>query len=138
MPVNPIRNELEEISIQFESWRKEHPHRHYPKRLWKHALILLETRDIKEVAKATGYPPSYLLRKAKSQPSPLPVLSELQFVEIQPQPQVMIPDLSANSEIRLHLKKSGDAMAELSFQGSVSELFPLLSNLFKEGDLCSK
>lgn len=138
MPTILIQNELEEVRSQFHNWRKNHPHQHSPKRLWQRALALLAVHDLKDVAKATGYPPSYLRRKMKGESFRPPVRVEPQFVEVQMQPQKPLPDFSSEREIKLHLKQPKGTTAELSFRGAPTEVFSLLTDLFKEDGACCR
>lgn len=132
MPSFAISNELEELSRLFRYWSKNNTHKHYPQSLWQRAIELLVKYDLKDVAKSTGYPPSYLRRKMKRHSSSLQTLSEPQFVEVQvQQTEKSDSSISSDREIRVMLKQSEGKTAELSFQGKVSEAFPLLFELFR-------
>lgn len=115
-------NELETLGKAFHEWRRNNPNSRYPKDLWDQALELTTSYGFDAVAKLTGYPPSYLRRKSERRLSTASY--ETQFVELNPNTPV-IPQ-----EVKLRIQKSG-LMAEMSFQGDIEQIFPLLYSMTK-------
>ncbi|MGA8163978.1 MAG: hypothetical protein WB791_03010 [Waddliaceae bacterium] len=122
---------LQELGDQFLKWRQNNPHRHIPRNLWDKALLLAEKHDVKKVAKEIGFPANYIRRKIKKRLVPNPTVQK--FVEVRSHPN---NPLEVSQGMKLRIQQSGGTMAELFFQGSVEQVFPLMRMLLRE-NLCS-
>lgn len=132
MSVNHSSKDLEDLGEQFHNWQQNNPHRHIPKHFWGCALDLLTKFSVEDVAKSIGYSPSYILLKQRRRSAV--VSSDTEFVELQPNQSSFDPC----QIIRMNIQDHTGVMVELSFHGSVEQIFPLISSLFQEGKSCSK
>ena len=125
MNFHTSNNELDEIRELFHHWKQNNPNRHVPKSCWNDVFKLIPRHGLRDVAKAIGYAPSELLRRQKN--SPAANTSKMQFVEIQPCQQSF-----TSSQIKMNIRNNNGVVVELSFQGDVEKVFPLISSMFKE------
>jgi hypothetical protein len=130
MSLNLPSNELTGLREQFLNWKQLYPHKQLPKHLWDHALALLSKYSLNDIAKSIGTSPQYLRLKQKKRLSTHP--PKMHFVEIEPS---QVCDLN---QIRMQIRDHKGLAVELSFQGSVDQIFPLISTLLKEENSCSK
>ena len=122
---------LDDLGEQFRNWKQNNPHQHIPKEFWNEVLVHSDQYGRNAVAKAIGCAPS-LIRHKQRKKQPV-ATSEVAFVEIQ-QSQ---PTFDAG-QIQINIQNRSGMAVELSFQGGVEQIFPLISALFKEGFQCSK
>lgn len=132
MSFNSIVNELEDLREQFHNWKQTNPQKRIPTRLWDHALDLLSKHSLDDIAKSIGSSPSYIRRKQKQKSAT--VAPELKFVEVQPN----LATLGVSQAIQVNIQDHKGIVAQISFQGSIDQIFPLITTLFKEGKPCSK
>lgn len=131
MSSNSSTEELENLRQQFLKWRQKKPRGRYPRHLWDSALKLASKYSYKVVAKQTGYSPYYLRNKEKSRSIPVP--PKINFVEVKPE----MPTRCSQT-VRVRIQQSNGVTADLSFDGYVEQVFPLLSTVFQEADPCSR
>ena len=130
MTFNSSIKELDELGERFHSWKQNNPYRHVPKGYWDEALEFTTKYSLDDVAKAIGYTSSYILyKKQKKQPT---ATHKMEFVQIRP--SQIVSDLN---QIQMNIQNIQGVSVELSFQGCVEQVFPLISSLFKERP-CSK
>lgn len=123
--------ELEDLSERFHKWKQNNPNRHVPKKFWDDTIQILDKYSLDVVANAIGYPPAYLLHKQQKRQAL--VITETEFVEMNSSQTI-----SGLNSIRVNIQNHKGINVELSFQGEVGQIFPLISTLFKEGNPCSK
>lgn len=130
MSLNSSTNDLTEIGDRFLNWKQLYPHKKLPKSFWDDAFSLIAKYTFNDVAKAIGFSPQYLRLKQKkrlSAANPFP----LHFVEIE-------PSQIDSTQIKLHIHGHNGLAVDISFQGNINQIFPLLSYLLKEENPCSK
>jgi hypothetical protein len=123
--------ELDDLGERFHRWKQNNPNRHVPKKFWDETIQILDKYSIDAVACAIGYPPAYVLHKQQKKQAV--AITETEFVEIHS--NHTISDLNP---IRVNIQNHQGINVELSFQGNLEQIFPLISTLFKEGNPCSK
>lgn len=124
-------NELDDLGERFHKWKQNNPNRHVPKKFWDDTIQILDKHSLDAVARAIGYPPAYVFHKQKQ--SKAVALPETEFVEIR-----STQTISNLNPIKVNIQNCQGINVELSFQGQIEQLFPLISNLFKEGNSCSR
>jgi hypothetical protein len=130
MTFHPTIKELDDLGERFHKWKQNNPYRHVPKDYWDDALKCTVKYGPYNVAQSIGYSASYIIQKQrKGQSAPL---HQLEFVEIQPSQTACDLD-----KIQMNIQNHRGVAVELSFQGSVEQIFPLISSLFKES-ACSR
>lgn len=131
MTFHPSIKELDDLGEQFHNWRQINPHRRIPKKYWDDALKYLAKYGSYDVAKSIGYSPAYIIQKQrKAQSRSLPAI---EFVEIQSSKPV-----SELSPVQINIRNRQGVALELSFQGGLEQIFPLISLLFKEETSCCR
>ena len=122
-------SKLSDLSELFRNWKQNNPHKRVPKEFWNEAFVYCDQYGHSAVAKAIGCAPSRIHQKQqKKHRIPTP---EVAFVEIQQsQPRVEV------SKIQMNIQNRNGVVVELSFQGSLDQVFPLISSLFTETHPC--
>lgn len=131
MNTKPSIKKLDDLGERFRNWKQNNPHQRVPKEFWNEALVLSDQYGRKAVAKVIGCAPSHIHHKQRKKQHI--IAPEVAFVEIQ-QSQ---PTFDA-SQIQITIQNRNGVAVELSFQGGVEQIFPLISSLFKEGSPCSR
>jgi len=132
MSLYSIVSELEYLRKQFHNWKQTNPKKRIPTRLWDDALDLLNKHSLDDIAKSIGFSPAYLRHKQKKRSAA--VVPKLKFVEVQPNQAT----LGVSQAIHVNIQNHKGIVVDLSFQGSMDQIFPLITTLFREGKPCSK
>ena len=131
MTLHATINELQDIGERFHNWRQTHPYKRIPKEYWDDALQLINKHGLHSVSTSIACTPCYLLRKQQKKHSASP--STLEFAEIQ-----LRQPLVASNQIQVNIKSRQGISVDISLQGNLEEVFPLVVALFKEEKPCSK
>ena len=131
MTIKSSIKDLDNLGERFRNWKQNNPHKRIPRELWNEALIHSDKYGHNAVAKAIKCAPSTIHHKQqKKQYAAAPKVA---FVEIQ-----QIKSTFDSSQIQINIQNRSGIAIELSFQGDVDQIFPLISSLFKDSSACSR
>lgn len=131
MTIKSSIKELDNLGERFRNWKQNNPHKYIPREFWNEALVHSNKYGRSAVAKAIGCAPSLI--RHKQQKKQHVAAAEVAFVEIQQGKSTF--DVN---QIQINIQNRSGMAIELSFQGGVDQIFPLISSLFKEGSPCSR
>jgi hypothetical protein len=131
MTLHATTSELQDLGESFYNWKQTHPYKRIPKKYWDGALQLIDKYGLHNVSNSIGCAPCYLLRKQQKKQSVSP--STIEFAEIQPR-----QPLFASNQIQVNIKSHQGISVDISLQGNLEEVFPLVVALFKGEKPCSK
>ena len=131
MTINTSIKELDNLGERFRNWKQNNPHRSVPREFWNEALVHSDKYGRRAVAKSIGCAPSLIrLQAAKKTTYDRPRSCICGDTAKQPTFDV--------SQVQINIQNRNGVAVELSFQGGVALIFPLISSFFKEGAPCSR
>ena len=124
MTINTSIKELDNLGERFRNWKQNNPHKNIPREFWNEALVHSDKYYGRSaVAKSIGCAPSLIrLKQQKKQQVAAP---EVSFVEI-----LQSKSTFDVNQIQINIQNRSGMAIELSFQGGVDQIFPLISSLF--------